>query len=113
MGVGELVIEEDFQGTRLCTAGNVVVGADAAVAVELIAASGDVDVAGAVDAEIRSLGLVRVRSTASLRGVVMARTLMIDPGAQVEGARFEVFTPSVDLGDVLERRAAESPRVID
>lgn len=111
MGTSELQIDEDFSGTRLCTAGSVTVGPRAAVAVEQVSASGAIDISGAIDADIRSLDLVRIRSTASVRGKVTARRLIIDPGASVDDARFEIYTPQLDIADVLARRAAGSATV--
>jgi hypothetical protein len=36
---------------------------------------------------------------------------VIDPGARVEDALMEVWTPSLDISDVLEKRAASSESV--
>ena len=111
MGTGTLRLMHDFTGGALCTAGEVQVGPRAAVVTSVLSASGGVDIAGAVEASIRSLGLVRVRSTGWVRGSIRARRLVIDPGARVEDALMEVWTPSLDISDVLEKRAASSESV--
>jgi hypothetical protein len=69
---------------QVVTGGKITVAPGARVAAELVACT--IDVSGMVLGDIIASQTCRVRSTGKLAGRILCRYLMLEPGAEVEGA---------------------------
>jgi Polymer-forming cytoskeletal len=91
-------IEKGHWGSSIMTTESVHVHESAQVIANLIIASGDLLIEGAVHAMCICAGKARITSTAELKGGIRAAQLSIDAGAKLEGTVVE--SPSTAIGKI-------------
>jgi hypothetical protein len=75
---------------KLTTCGNVIIMPKVRSVSRQVTAGSDVVVHGQLEASVRSGGAVRLGSTARVRGDVTAKSLCVEPGAQIESGYFRI-----------------------
>ena len=89
-------ITKGHWGSSIMTTESIMVHQDAQVIANLIVASNNITIEGAVNAMCVCGGVATLTPTAQLKGGIRANTLIIQPGATIEGSIVE--SPSTALG---------------
>lgn len=96
--LGDIVVKATHWGGVLCTCGRLTIGRKARATAKMAVASFGVDILGQFQGLVVSGGPVSIGPRAKFTGAVWAPSLLIEPGAEVNGGPFVV--PSDPLGRV-------------
>lgn len=88
--VQDIIVKAELVDREIRTCGSVVVERKARLACNLLEASGSIEVLGEIDAAVISHSHVFVGAKARWRGACRAPFLVVEPGAQILGGRFEI-----------------------
>ncbi|MFK7884652.1 MAG: polymer-forming cytoskeletal protein [Phycisphaerales bacterium] len=98
--VPNITVDRGHWGGSLQTAGCLHVTAGSTVRANLVVASGDILIDGTVHAMLIAGGTIRVTQHAQLRGGARCKTLIIEPGAIVQGGPFESHSDALGKVDI-------------
>jgi len=98
--IGDVQIETGHWGTSIQTTGSVIIGEHAQVSTNLIICSGDLRIAGKVNAMCICGGQAIISGTADIQGGIRTPRLILEEGARIRGSLIETRSRALGMVDV-------------